>query len=146
MQDWPVRVGVVITVAGAALALLAVPAQAQTGPVVTTSLPAWRAPGAPLTVRGTALPGAPVELWLGATKRADAVAEPDGDFSFRVRVPHALRRYAVAVVSGGERTEAGSFRVRPVRLAAGGDVTLGDGVATAIRQYGNRWPWLSVAP
>ncbi len=133
-------------VAAAALSLLAAPAAAQTGPVVDSRLPAWRAPGVPLSVRGTASPGATVELWIGSAKRADRVAQPNGSFAFRVRVPPAPRRYAVAVVSEGERTEAGSLLVRPVRLAAGGDVTLGDGVATAIRQYGPRWPWRSVAP
>jgi poly-gamma-glutamate capsule biosynthesis protein CapA/YwtB (metallophosphatase superfamily) len=141
----PVRAGVLIIVTGIALALTP-PAGAQTAPTVSSTLPTWRAPGAPLSVRGTAGPGATVELWIGAAKRAEQVARPDGRFAFRVRVPATPRRYAVAVASEGERTGAGSLRVRPVRLAAGGDVTLGDGVATAIRQYGPRWPWRSVAP
>ncbi|MGH3042956.1 MAG: CapA family protein [Gaiellaceae bacterium] len=140
------RPGVFLLAAVAALTLLGGPAQAQTGPTVTSTLPAWRAPGAHLGVRGTAAPGTAVELWIGTTKRADTVTEANGDFAFRVRVPAARRRYAVAVVSGGERTEAGELPVRPVRLAAGGDVTLGDGVRTAIARYGPRWPWLSVAP
>jgi poly-gamma-glutamate capsule biosynthesis protein CapA/YwtB (metallophosphatase superfamily) len=130
----------------AAVGFPAEPVWAQTGPTVTSALPEWRAPGAPLSVRGTAAPEATVRLWLGATRRASVTAKPNGDFTFRVRVPAAPRRYAVAVTSGGERTEAGSLRVRPVRLAAGGDVTLGDGVATAIERYGPRWPWRSVAP
>jgi poly-gamma-glutamate capsule biosynthesis protein CapA/YwtB (metallophosphatase superfamily) len=140
-----VRAGTLIIATGIALALTS-PAGAQTAPTVSSTLPAWRAPGAPLSVRGTAGPGATVELWIGATRRAEQVAQPNGRFAFRVRVPATPRRYAVAVVSEGERTGAGSLRVRPVRLAAGGDVTLGDGVATAIRQYGPRWPWRSVAP
>jgi poly-gamma-glutamate capsule biosynthesis protein CapA/YwtB (metallophosphatase superfamily) len=146
VQDCGVRPGVFLIAAASALALLAGPAQAQTGPTVTSKLPSWRAPGAPLGVRGTAAPGAAVELWIGARPRADTVADASGDYAFRVRVPAVRRRYAVAVVSGGERTEAGELPVRPVRLAAGGDVTLGDGVRTAIARYGPRWPWLSVAP
>jgi poly-gamma-glutamate capsule biosynthesis protein CapA/YwtB (metallophosphatase superfamily) len=146
VQDCGVRPAVFLIAAVAALALLAAPAQAQTGPTVTSKLPAWRAPGAPLGVRGTAAPGAAVELWIGARKRAETVADASGDYAFRVRVPAVRRRYAVAVVSDGERTEAGELPVRPVRLAAGGDVTLGDGVRTAIARYGPRWPWLSVAP
>ena len=146
MQDCGVRPGAFLSAAVAALALLAGQSQAQSGPTVTSKLPAWRAPGAPLGVRGTAAPGAPVELWIGARKRADTVAGANGDFAFGVRVPAARGRYAVAVVSDGERTEAGHLRIRPVRLAAGGDVTLGDGVRTAIARYGPRWPWLSVAP
>ena len=146
MQDCGVRPGIFLTAAVAALALLVGSAHAQTGPTVISKLPAWRAPGAPLGVRGTAAPGAAVELWIGARKRADTIADADGDFAFRVRVPAARGRYVVAVVSNGERTEAGELPVRPVRLAAGGDVTLGDGVRTAIARYGPRWPWLSVAP
>ena len=141
MRAWVFLVATV-----AAVGFPAEAAWAQAGPVVTSNLPAWRAPGVPLSVRGTAAPGATVGLWLGGTRRAAVVAEPSGEFAFRVRAPSASRRYAVAVISGGERTEAGSLRVRPVRLAAGGDVTLGDGVATAIRRYGPRWPWRSVAP
>jgi poly-gamma-glutamate capsule biosynthesis protein CapA/YwtB (metallophosphatase superfamily) len=142
----PVRAGVLIIVAAVAPLVLAAPAGAQTAPTVSSALPSWRAPGAPLSVRGTAAPGATVELWIGSAKRAEYDAQPNGRFAFRVRVPATPRRYAVAVVSEGERTGAGSLLVRPVRLAAGGDVTLGNGVATAIRQYGPRWPWRSVAP
>jgi poly-gamma-glutamate synthesis protein (capsule biosynthesis protein) len=141
-----VRAGVLTIATAVALSFLGAPAGAQTGPTVSSTLPAWRAPGAPLSVRGTASPGATVELWIGSVKRVDRVAQPDGSFAFRVRVPATPSRYGVSVVSEGERTVAGTLRVRPVRLAAGGDVTLGDGVATAIRQYGARWPWQSVAP
>jgi poly-gamma-glutamate capsule biosynthesis protein CapA/YwtB (metallophosphatase superfamily) len=140
-----VRAGTLIILT-AALPLLAPPAGAQTPPTISSTLPAWRAPGAQLSVRGVAGSGATVELWIGSAKRAERVAQTDGRFAFRVRVPASPRRYRVAVVSAGERTEAGTLRVRPVRLAAGGDVTLGDGVATAIRQHGPRWPWRSVAP
>jgi poly-gamma-glutamate capsule biosynthesis protein CapA/YwtB (metallophosphatase superfamily) len=146
VQDCGVRPGVFLTVAVAALALLSDQAHAQTAPTVTSKLPAWRAPGAPLGVRGTAAPGAAVELWIGARRRAETVAGGNGGFAFRVRVPDPRRTYEVAVVSGGERTVAGELRVRPVRLAAGGDVTLGNGVRTAIARHGPRWPWLSVAP
>ena len=140
------RVGILLTAIVAAVAFPLEATRAQTAPTVISALPAWRAPGAPLSVRGTAAPGAAVELWLGATRRATVFAEPDGDFVFRIRAPSRPNRYSVAVASGGERTRAGSLRVRPVRLAAGGDVTLGDGVATAIRTHGRRWPWRSVAP
>jgi poly-gamma-glutamate capsule biosynthesis protein CapA/YwtB (metallophosphatase superfamily) len=140
------RVGALLTAIVAAVALPLEAAWAQTAPTVTSTLPAWRAPGAPLSVRGTAAPGAEVELRLGAARRATVVAEPDGGFVFRIRTPSRPNRYSVAVASGGERTRAGSLRVRPIRLAAGGDVTLGDGVATAIRAHGKRWPWRSVAP
>jgi Bacterial capsule synthesis protein PGA_cap len=140
------RAGVLLLAVATAVAHLGEAARAQTGPTVTSNVPAWRAPGAPLSLRGTAVPGATVDLWLGASRRATVVAGPSGDFVLRARAPSARGRYAVAVASGGERTRAGALRVRPVRLAAGGDVTLGDGVATAIRSHGRRWPWRSVAP
>ena len=140
------RLGTLLMVIVAAVAFPLEAARAQTAPTVTSMLPAWRAPGAPLSVRGRAAPGAQVELRVGAARRATEVAEPDGDFVFRIRAPSRPDRYPVTVASGGERTRAGSLRVRPVRLAAGGDVTLGDGVATAIRARGRRWPWRSVAP
>jgi poly-gamma-glutamate capsule biosynthesis protein CapA/YwtB (metallophosphatase superfamily) len=137
---------VLLLAVATAVAHLSEAAWAQTGPTVTSNVPAWRAPGAPLSLRGTTVPGATVELSLDAGRRATVVANPSGDFVFRVRAPSARGRYAVAVASDGERTQAGALRVRPVRLAAGGDVTLGDGVATAIRSHGRRWPWRSVAP
>ncbi len=140
------RAGVFLVATVAALGFATEAAWAQAAPTVTSALPSWRAPGAAFVVRGTAAPGASVGLWLGGTRRATVAAQPGGDFVFRVRAPATPRRYAVAVASGGERTDAGPLRVRPVRLAAGGDVTLGDGVATAIRRYGPRWPWRSVAP
>ncbi|HXV33103.1 MAG TPA: CapA family protein [Gaiellaceae bacterium] len=140
------RLGVAALVCTTALAFAGMPAQAQTPPTVTSTLPAWRAPGGQLAVNGTAAPGAAVELWLGAAKRAETAAGPGGGFAFSVRAPGTPRAYAVAVVSEGIRVEAGTLPVRPVRLAAAGDVNLGEGVGEAIRRYGTRWPWLSVAP
>jgi len=141
-----VRLGVAALISVIAFTLAAVPAPAQTPPTVTSGLPAWRAPGGLLSVRGTAAPGAAIELWIGAVKRAEAVSGPGGGFTFSVRVPGTPRDYAVAVVSEGIRVEAGTLPVRPVRIAAGGDVNLGEGVGEAMRRYGTRWPWLSVAP
>lgn len=139
------RAGVLLTVVAAALCFLSA-AEAQPGPTITSSLPAWRAPGAPLTVRGTAAASTAVELWIGATKRADTTSTPTGEFTFGVRVPAAPAKYEVAVVSGGTRVEAGDLLVRPVQIAAAGDVNLGEGVRAAMARYGTRWPWRSVAP
>jgi poly-gamma-glutamate synthesis protein (capsule biosynthesis protein) len=141
-----VRLGALTVAVAFALGLLAAPAQGRAGPAVTSALPAWRAPGALLTVRGTASPGEPVELWFGDLKRGEAPAGPGGDFAVSGRAPSGTRAHEIAVVSEGVRVVAGTLPVRPVRIAAGGDVTLGDGVATAIRRHGPRWPWLSVAP
>ena len=43
-------------------------------------------------------------------------------------------------------TRLGPVPVRPLRLAAVGDVTFGNGVGRMIGLYGSRYPWLSVAP
>lgn len=134
---------------GAAWALgLAQPVHAQDPPplAVTPELPDWAAPSTFLRVRGTAAPDATVALWVGERRRARTAATAEGRFSFRVRVPRVKGRYPIAVVSGEERAEAGRLRVRPLVLAAAGDVTFGDGVAKAIARHGPRWPWRSVAP
>jgi capsule synthesis protein PGA_cap len=115
---------------------------------VASALPSWRAPGGLLVIRGTATPAETVTLHLGASQRA-ATAGEDGKFRFRIRAPRAEGRYAVALEAGRDpvvRIELGRFRVRPVRVAAVGDVNLGDRPGRAIATYGARYPWLSVAP
>jgi hypothetical protein len=121
-------------------------ARAQQPVTLTTTLPAWAAPGAWLRVRGWTAAETPVELWIGTRRRGATVSGPRGGFRLRVRVPRAPGRYPVALVVGGARSELGPLRVRPLVLAAVGDVTFGDGVLTAIQRHGARYPWLSVAP
>ena len=125
-----------------------VPRSAGAEPTVTvsTELPAWVAPGARLQVRGRTSPNTRVRLWIGDRVRARTVSFPGGGFRLRVRAPLHGGRYPVAVAAAGTRVELGTVRVRPVRLAAVGDVTFGDGVLTAIRAHGARYPWRSVAP
>src|SRR5918999_1285496 len=125
-----------------------VPRSAGAEPTVTvsTELPAWVAPGARLQVRGRTSPNTRVRLWIGDRVRARTVSFPGGGFRLRVRAPLHRGRYPVAVAAAGTRVELGTVRVRPVRLAAVGDVTFGDGVLTAIRAHGARYPWRSVAP
>jgi hypothetical protein len=116
---------------------------------VMSPLPSWRAPGGRLTVVGTAGPDETVSLFVGAAKRAETTASPEGRFRIRTRMPHGPGRYAIAVEVTRElvvRLEAGAVRVRPLRLAAVGDVNLGDRVALAMAAYGVRYPWLDVAP
>jgi hypothetical protein len=125
-------------------------ALAQVGPAqptVTSTLPRWRAPGGILRVRGTAAPGESVTLFVGSRKRTTAATE-SGVFRFRVRVPSVEGLYAVAVEVARVpvvRLDLGRFRVRPARIAAVGDVNLGDRPGLAIATYGARYPWLSVA-
>ena len=120
-------------------------ALAETGTRVTTALPSWVAPGARLHIRGWTTPSTPVRLSIGTRVRR-VTSRPRGRFDFRVRAPGDVGRYPVTVRAAGTRIELGVLRVRPLLLAAVGDVTFGDGVATAIRLYGARYPWRSVAP
>ncbi|MGH3033021.1 MAG: CapA family protein [Gaiellaceae bacterium] len=120
-------------------------AQAQAALEVRTTLPPWVAPGAVYEVGGRAAPATSVRLWVGTSPHSRVVSGPLGGFRFRVRAPRSPGRYAIAVTSGGARVEAGTLRVRPLVLAAAGDVTFGDGVLSAIELHGARWPWRSVA-
>ena len=124
-----------------------VPRSAGAEPTVTlaTELPPWTAPGARLRVQGRTSPKTRVRLSIGNRVRA-RTADERGRFRFRLRVPRRVGRYPVAVAAAGTRVKLGTLRVRPLRLAAVGDVTFGDGVLTAIRAHGARYPWHSVAP
>lgn len=108
-------------------------------------LPSWRAPGARLTVEGTAAPRARVTLVVAGRRAGTAAAGPKGRFVVTGRVPQRAGRVAVAVVSGGRRLAAGPLLVRPLDLAAVGDVTFGDGIGWRIARTSVRYPWLRVA-
>jgi Bacterial capsule synthesis protein PGA_cap len=136
----------------AALALVAVwiprggraPAQ-DAPPALTSALPAWVAPGGRLVLEGTATPAAPVAVLAGELRLGQTTAAGDGRFRLRVRAPRA-GLHALTLESGTVLVDAGRLRVRPLVLAAVGDVNLGDRVGLAISAYGARHPWLSVAP
>ncbi|HEX2045948.1 MAG TPA: CapA family protein [Gaiellaceae bacterium] len=119
-------------------------AGADTTLTVTTPLPAWAAPRAVLRIRGRTAPEVPVALFIGERRRS-TTSGARGGFRFRVRAPREPGRYAVFVAAEGARVALGVLRVRPLLLAAVGDVTFGDGVLTAIRAHGARYPWHSVA-
>lgn len=112
---------------------------------VETALPAWTAPGGRLVLRGWAGSGELVALRAGARILARTRGGAVGGFVLRARAP-GPGRHRLTIAAGGERLRLGALRVRALRLAAVGDVTFGDGVATAIARHGARYPWLSVAP
>jgi hypothetical protein len=115
---------------------------------VTSALPSWRAPGGLLVIRGTAAPAEAVTLFVGTTQRTTTAGD-DGAFRFRFRVRRAPGRYPIALEVPRDpvvRIELGRLHVRPLSIAAVGDVNLGDRPGTAIARYGVRYPWLSVAP
>jgi poly-gamma-glutamate synthesis protein (capsule biosynthesis protein) len=116
---------------------------------VEGELPEWRAPGGALTVSGWTGPGRPVSLVLGGRRIATATSGALGRFVVTGRAPvvgRATRFHRVELVSGAERRRLGRVLVRPVRLAAVGDVSPGQGVSETVASRGISYPWSSVAP
>jgi poly-gamma-glutamate synthesis protein (capsule biosynthesis protein) len=123
-------------------------AQKKSALTVTSTLPGWLAPGGRLVVSGTAASADVVMLSLGGVRRRTTARE-DGAFVFKVRAPAQPGAHTVAVGLAEDRAarlDLGAVHIRPVRLAAVGDVNLGDRARAAISEYGVRYPWLSVAP
>jgi poly-gamma-glutamate capsule biosynthesis protein CapA/YwtB (metallophosphatase superfamily) len=147
----PAKRPLVLALAGA-LALvgawIVVPrgAGAETPVTMTAPLPPWAAPGGLLHLAGRTTAGVPVVLRVDDRVRARTVSGAHGRFLFRIRTPKRPGPYAVAITAEETRLELGRLRVRPLVLAAVGDVTLGSGVLSAIRALGARYPWRSVAP
>src|SRR5580765_7143626 len=107
-----------------------------------TDLPAWLAPGVMLTVRGTADPGTVIEVKRGAGTISSTTVGEDRIFLAR-SVLARLGVHRVTASSSDEVITLGTVLVRPLRLAAVGDVTFGDRVAEAIATRGPAYPWQS---
>ena len=144
----PARAAASAGVAQAAPARTAAPrpAKAPLSPLtVVSKLPAWRAPGGRLVVEGRTAPRARVVLLVAGRRIGAAGAGPLGRYVVEGRVPSRAGRVAVAVASGGRKAAAGALRIRPVSLAAVGDVTFGATVGWRVERQGVRYPWLGVA-
>ena len=115
------------------------------GARVVSPLPAWVVPGGRIEVAGWAGAGERVTVKLGRRTIGRATSGRRGHFRVEATAP-APGRYRIAVDANGRRLRAGRLRVRPLRLAAVGDVTFGSRVADVVRERGPRYPWLSVAP
>ena len=111
-----------------------------------TPAPAWRAPGAAFVVTGWADAGAGVRLLADGRPIARARSGPLGRFRLRATAPLRSGTYRLALVSGKSRIPLDRLRVRPLVLAAVGDVNLGDRTAEAISSYGAGYPWTGVGP
>jgi poly-gamma-glutamate synthesis protein (capsule biosynthesis protein) len=110
---------------------------------VRSSLPSWLAPGARFAVSGFAGGGADVTLTSDGAVVARAVAGRLGRFVLAARAP-APGRHRLVVLSRGRRASAGTLVVRPLVLAAVGDVTPGEDVGPAVRAHGGAYPWRAV--
>jgi poly-gamma-glutamate capsule biosynthesis protein CapA/YwtB (metallophosphatase superfamily) len=111
---------------------------------VSTTLPAWRAPGTRLRVTGFGASREHVVLRANGRAVATATAGRFGRFAFGLTVPQP-GRYRLRVY-GAQRSQAvGVLRVRPVVLDAVGDITFGEQVGPAIASRGAAYPWTYVA-
>jgi poly-gamma-glutamate capsule biosynthesis protein CapA/YwtB (metallophosphatase superfamily) len=147
-----IAAAVIVGLAASALGGSPGPARAAMSAVkVNRPLPAWRAPGGRVTVAGRATPGAEITLQALAGGKYTVLGRNHADHSgfFRVggRIPEDARGRVPVRVSGPagaivERT----VTVRPVVLAAVGDVNLADRAGELVQSDGARYPWASVAP
>jgi poly-gamma-glutamate capsule biosynthesis protein CapA/YwtB (metallophosphatase superfamily) len=145
-------VGVVTPTGGGATAARAgsdgsLPARAGSGAGslrVDGELPAWVAPGGRLTLAGWTGAGRRVALVVGGRRVASGRSGELGRFELTGRVPRGSRPL-VELTSEDRRLRVGRLLVRPVVLAAGGDVTPGEGVSEAVARHGDAYPWTGVA-
>jgi poly-gamma-glutamate synthesis protein (capsule biosynthesis protein) len=103
----------------------------------------------PLAGRG-APPGTRVRLEIRRRGRwrpiAAARADARGRFERAVRPRRSRRRHVFrATDAAGAASRRVAVRVRPVLLAAVGDINLGDGPGALIDAFGPRYPWTGTA-
>ncbi len=111
---------------------------------VRSVLPPWRAPGVDVAVLGFAGAHERLRLRAGWKVLAETRAGPLGGYRLRFTTG-APGRYRLTVAGEGRARAAGTLVVRPVALAAVGDITFGEQVGPAVEQYGGAYPWLFVA-
>ena len=107
--------------------------------------PAWRAPGARFVLEGWAGADAEVRLAADGRRLARARAGPLGRFRLAVKAPLRSGTYRLVLASATMRIALQPLVVRPVALAAVGDVNLGDRTTAAISAHGAAYPWARVA-
>jgi poly-gamma-glutamate capsule biosynthesis protein CapA/YwtB (metallophosphatase superfamily) len=105
----------------------------------------WRAPGVRIPVKGWGPANAAVVLREGTHVVATTTAGPRGLFRL---VFATLRpgRYLLSVATADATASAGTVQIRPVTLAAVGDITFGEQVGPTLGRLGGRYPWTSVGP
>jgi hypothetical protein len=113
--------------------------------VVSSALPEWLAPGAPLRVAGSTAPGERVALVVAGRVVARVTAGSGGRFRIAAAAPRS-GRHRVLVRTAARVVRVGVLRVRPVRLAAVGDVMFSESVAAGIAERGAADPWTGAGP
>ena len=143
--------GLFVVALGALLAVLLVRPSANAAPAaaapvaveVSSKLPAFVAPGVRVTLRGFAGSHELVRARLDGRSVAVAHTGRLGGFHLVVAAPRP-GRYAVSVSSASDAARVGTLRVRPVLLAAVGDVTTGEQVGASVSTLGSDYPWTRV--
>jgi poly-gamma-glutamate synthesis protein (capsule biosynthesis protein) len=128
------------------LALLAAGATASAAPpalTLRTPLPDWLAPGARFSVEGATDAGGRVYLLSDGTRIGSVEPGAGGRFTLEAQAP-AAGRHRISLVVGNIRVALGTLLVRPVVLAAVGDITPGEAVGPAVAAHGGGFPWTYV--
>jgi hypothetical protein len=102
--------------------------------------------GGRLLLSGRAAAGELLTIRAGGRVLGRTTTGPRGGFRLAVRAPARKGGYGLVLQGQGRRAHAGTLRVRPLVLAAVGDVNLGDRTATAIAAHGADYPWTGVGP
>jgi poly-gamma-glutamate capsule biosynthesis protein CapA/YwtB (metallophosphatase superfamily) len=111
---------------------------------LTSRLPAWRAPAAPVVLAGFA--GARERVALRANGMFVEATRSGRLGRFELRfAAKTPGRYRLRVVAGGRSRNAGTVVVRPVVVEAVGDITFGEQVGPAVARFGAAYPWKYVA-
>jgi hypothetical protein len=111
---------------------------------VTTTLPAWRAPGVAVLVGGFAASHEHVVLRANGRVVGKTTAGRFGRYTLRFAAARP-GSYRLGVVGAGRSRPAGRLRIRPVVLEAVGDITFGEQVGPALAAHGAGYPWAFVA-
>jgi hypothetical protein len=112
---------------------------------LSSTLPAWVAPGVRVSISGFAGAHQLVRARLGGRSAGVVRSGRLGGFRLVVAAPRP-GRYAVSVSSNGTAARAGTLLVRPVVLAAVGDVTTGEQVGASVSTLGSNYPWSQAGP
>jgi poly-gamma-glutamate synthesis protein (capsule biosynthesis protein) len=135
----------VLACALAAAAFALTGARAAAKDLTAPKVSGWRAPGVRVPVKGWGPANATVVLRTGTRVVDTTTAGPQGLYrlTFATLRPG---RYPLSVATGDQTLQAGVVRIRPVTLAAVGDITFGEQVGPTLDRVGGRYPWTSVAP
>src|SRR6187551_741285 len=113
---------------------------------LTAPLRDWLAPEAVVRVSGWAGENEHVRLLANGQPLGAATSGELGRFFLEVRAPRRSGRYGLVLRGDDRRTVLPDLVVRPVVLAAVGDVNLGDRIDVGVHSLGADAPWKAATP